>query len=96
MTAAAGWYIYVCTLEAALAITRSKTFRSGNSEAIRLPRNVAFGPDVELVIVRSGEVMTVYPAGSSLTDMTARLNALPRPASVESRDTEEVPDRPGL
>lgn len=79
-----------------MTVVRSKTFRSGNSEAIRLPRDVAFGPDVELVIVRSGEVMTIYPANANLTDMAARLGALPKPPSVESRDTEDLPERPGL
>jgi antitoxin VapB len=79
-----------------MTVVRSRTFRSGNSEAIRLPRDVAFGPDVELVIVRSGEVMTIYPAASSLADMAARLNVLPKPSSVESRDTEDLPERPGL
>ena len=48
-----------------MPIARTRTFRSGNSEALRLPKDVAFGEDVELVIVRSGEVMTIYPAATS-------------------------------
>lgn len=79
-----------------MTIARTKTFRSGNSEAIRLPKDVAFGEDVELVIVRSGDVMTIYPATLSVSEMIERLRALPKPPRVEERDVEEIPERPGL
>ena len=79
-----------------MTIVRGRTFRSGNSEAIRLPRGVAFGEDVDLVIVRSGDVMTIYPAATSVPEMLARLRALPAPATVETRDDEEIPERPRL
>lgn len=79
-----------------MTIARSRTFRSGNSEAIRLPRDVAFGPDVELVIVRSGDVMTIYPAAMSIPAMIKRLRSLPAPPTIERRDEEELPERPGL
>lgn len=74
----------------------SKTFRSGNSEAVRLPRDLAFGADVELTLVRSGDVLTIYPSKGSVADLVARLNALPRPSSIETRDDELLPERPGL
>lgn len=73
---------------------RSRTFRSGNSEALRLPKDVAFGADVELVIVRSGDVLTVYPAALTIPEMAARLRALPVPPTVEQRDADESPERP--
>jgi antitoxin VapB len=79
-----------------MTVARSRTFRSGNSEAIRLPRDVAFGPDVELVIVRSGDVMTIYPAAMSIPAMIKRLRSLPAPPTIERRDDEELPERPGL
>ena len=74
----------------------SKTFKSGNSEAVRLPRDMAFGADVELTLVRSGDVLTIYPARSSPASLVDRLAALPRPASVETRDEEPLDERPGL
>ena len=77
-------------------IARSKTFRSGNSQAIRLPRDVAFGDDVELVIVRTGDVMTIYPAATTIPEMLARLRALPAPTEIEQRDDEDLPERPDL
>jgi antitoxin VapB len=75
---------------------RTRPFRSGNSQAIRLPRDVAFAPDAELVIVRSGDVMTIYPAASTIAEMAAKLRALPAPPSIEVRDDEELPERPNL
>jgi antitoxin VapB len=75
---------------------RTRTFRSGNSEALRLPRDVAFGEGVELEIVRSGDVMTIYPVRTSISEMIDRLNSLPVPPSIESRDDEELPERPNL
>lgn len=79
-----------------MPIARTRTFRSGNSEALRLPRDVAFGEDVELVIVRSGDVMTIYPAATSIPAMIKRLKSLPSPPTVELRDEEELPERPRL
>jgi antitoxin VapB len=79
-----------------MTVAKTRTFRSGNSEAIRLPRDVAFGKDLELVVVRSGDVLTVYPAATSIPEMIARLKALPVPPSIEQRDDEELPERAGL
>ena len=58
-----------------MTIARSRTFRSGNSEALRLPKDVAFGDDIELVLIRSGDVMTIYPAASTIPEILARLKA---------------------
>mgnify|MGYP001339477924 CR=1 FL=1 len=79
-----------------MTIGKTRTFRSGNSEAIRLPKDVAFGENVELVIIRSGDVLTLYPAETSIPEMIARLAALPTPPSIEARDCEELPERAGL
>jgi antitoxin VapB len=51
---------------------------------------------VELVIVRSGDVMTIYPVATSIPAMIKRLRALPAPPSIERRDDEELPERRGL
>ncbi|MFI5256509.1 MAG: AbrB/MazE/SpoVT family DNA-binding domain-containing protein [Gemmatimonadales bacterium] len=63
---------------------------------MRLPKDVAFGADVELVLVRSGDVLTVYPAAMSLSAMAARLRELPAPPYVEERDVDELPELPSL
>jgi antitoxin VapB len=79
-----------------VTITRTKTFRSGNSEAVRLPKDVAFGDDVELVIVRAGDVMTLYPADLTIAEMAAQLQAMPAPPEIERRDEEDLPERDAL
>lgn len=79
-----------------MSIAKTRTFRSGNSEAIRLPKSVAFGDDVEIIMVRSGDVLTIYPATTTLPEMIARLEALPSPPAIEVRDEDELPERSGL
>lgn len=79
-----------------MTVARSRTFRSGNSEALRLPKDVAFGEDVELVLVRSGNVMTVYPAATSIAEMLATLRSTPAPREIEQRDDEPLTERSGL
>jgi antitoxin VapB len=74
----------------------SRTFRSGNSEAVRLPKDVAFGEELEVTIVRSGDVLTIFPKRLSLQDMVGKLKALASPGDIEVRDADVVPERPGL
>jgi antitoxin VapB len=76
-----------------MPIGRTRTFKSGNSEAIRLPKDVAFGEDTELVVIRSGDVMTIYPAAASIPTMIKRLRSLSMPPTVEQRDKEDLPER---
>lgn len=79
-----------------MPIARSRTFRSGNSEALRLPKDVAFGDDVELVLIRSGNVMTIYPAATSIPEMLEILRQTPAPRVIEQRDEAPLDERPGL
>jgi len=78
-----------------MTIAKTRTFRSGNSEAVRLPKDIAFGENVELIVVRSGDVVTLYPAARSIPEMVARLKAMPVPPSIEKRNDDELPERPG-
>ena len=79
-----------------MAVHRSRTFRSGNSEAVRLPRDMAFGENVEVIIVRSGDVLTIYRAPATVREMAERLRALPAVPEIERRDVDELPERAGL
>lgn len=79
-----------------MAISRTKTFRSGNSEAVRLPKDIAFGPDVDLIVVRSGDVVTLYPARKTLAEMIEQLEAMPKPPAIEKREVSELDERPGM
>lgn len=75
-----------------MTIAASRTFKSGNSEAVRLPRNVAFGQEIEVTIVRSGDVLTIFPKKASMPELLARLAALPVPTEIEVRDTDPLPE----
>jgi antitoxin VapB len=85
-----------------MGIVNSKTFRSGNSEAVRLPREVAFGADIAVTIERNGDVLTIRPAVDAaeekrkLSAMIAALRALGPVGEIEQRPPFEAPDRPGL
>ena len=79
-----------------MPVVTSRTFRSGNSAAVRLPKEVAYDGDVEVTIVRSGDVLTIYPTRPSTAEMLARLAELRRPQTVETRDQEPLPERAGL
>ena len=79
-----------------MGVVSSRTFRSGNSEAVRLPKDVAFGGDVDVTIIRSGDVLTIYPTRPSVSDLVKKLASLPRPTDIEERDVELIPERPGL
>jgi antitoxin VapB len=79
-----------------MTVVTGRIFRSGNSEAVRLPKDVAFGREMDVTIVRSGDVLTIYPKRVSLAKMIAKLRELPAPGEIEVRDADIFPDRPGL
>lgn len=75
----------------------TKTFKSGNSEAVRLPKEFGFGPGVEVEIERSGDLVTIRRKRMSNREMVKRLREIGPPADgVQERDPIEWPERPGL
>lgn len=80
----------------------SKTFKSGNSVAVRLPKEVGFPPDTHVVIEQNGGVLTIRRASDpveekrKVLELVAALRALPKPTEVEKREPIEFPIRPGL
>lgn len=80
----------------------TKTFKSGNSVALRLPKGLGVGPNERMLIERNGEVLTVRrvedpaEARRKLKALTAALRAIGRPGEVQKREPFEFPDRPGL
>ena len=72
----------------------SKTFKSGNSEALRLPKEVAFGLDVEVTIRKVGETLTVSPKGKkTVAQLIEALEKLPAPERKMKRVRIEFPKR---
>lgn len=80
-----------------MKIVRSRTFRSGNSDAIRLPREVSIGSDVEVEIVKTGDVLTIRPRPSMTPrELVEALERLPKPKEVQKREKILFPKRKGL
>lgn len=84
---------------------RAKTFKSGNSEAVRLPKGIGFGIGVELRIERRGDVLTMrrIPSDAEEAERLARFRAamielarLGPVGEIGEREPIEFPDRPGL
>jgi antitoxin VapB len=73
---------------------RTRAFRSGNSQAIRIPAELAYADtDVDLEITRLGDVITIFPARNKMSDVVAALRRMPKPHRVEKRQPIDVPVR---
>jgi antitoxin VapB len=79
-----------------MQVVRTKTFKSGNSEAVRLPKGFGFGIDAEVEVVREGDAVMLRPVRSRLQSMFEELKRLPKPSYIEVRDIEELPEPKGL
>ncbi len=80
-----------------MGVVDSKVFRSGNSEAVRLPKEVAYGAEIEVTITRIGDVITIVPKRkATVAELVEKLRTLPKPDYVEVREPIEFSDRPGL
>jgi antitoxin VapB len=79
----------------------TKTFKSGNSVAVRLPKGFAISADVEVELEKSGDTVTIRtlrdPVADkkALLDMLNELKKLPKPPTIQKRDPFEFPDRLG-
>ena len=76
----------------------SKVFKSGNSEAVRLPKEMAYGRNMEVTVTKSGDARIIRPKKSKLTvaEMFKLLDDLPAPNEIQERDTDLIPERPRL
>lgn len=86
-----------------MGIHETKTFKSGNSEAVRLPKELGFGPGTPVTIERTGDTLTIR----ALSDPEREQAELDRflddmlaigtpPDGVQPRPPFEWIDRPGL
>jgi antitoxin VapB len=73
---------------------KTRAFKSGNSQAIRIPAELAYGDtDIDLEITRLGDVITIFPARKNMSDVVDALRRMPKPRLVEKRQPIEVPIR---
>ncbi len=84
------------------AIVLSKTFKSGNSVAVRLPKSFGIAEGTEVRIERRGPTIMVEVTNDAAEKQAAvarfvtRMQALPAPGVIEPRQPIEFPDRSGL
>ena len=72
----------------------TRAFKSGNSQAIRIPAELAYAETgADLQITRVGDVITIFPARKSLKDAVAALRAMPKPPEGQTYDPIELPER---
>jgi antitoxin VapB len=64
----------------------TRIFRSGNSLAVRLPRDIAFAEGAEVVVSRQGDSILIRPVRRTMTALVERLGASPPPGLVPRPD----------
>jgi len=80
----------------------TKTFKSGNSVAVRLPKGFAIDAGVEIELDKNGDVVTIRLARdvakekARLRKLLDDLAAIGPIGEIEEREPIEFPDRPGL
>ncbi len=86
-----------------MGLHETRTFKSGNSVALRLPKGLGVPADERMVIEQNGDVLTVRRAVNpaeekrKLMQLLADLEAIGRPDDgVQARPDFEAPERPGL
>lgn len=90
-----------------MGAVQSRTFKSGDGVAVRLPAELAFEPDTLVTIERNGDVLTIRPANGAVPDpeevkrqlaeLMSALEAIgPPPDGIQPREPFDDPERPGL
>lgn len=62
----------------------TRQFQAGNSQAVRLPADIAFPPKTELVITREGEKIIIQPLEKTMEDVPLLFASLKKYAIGES------------
>ena len=85
-----------------MGVPETRTFKSGNSEAVRLPQGIGFGVGVAVNVERDGDRVVITQARDpaeekrKLIELVEALRAVGRSGEIEQRQPIEFPDRPGL
>jgi antitoxin VapB len=61
----------------------TRIFRSGNSLAVRLPRDIAFPEGTQVQVTRQGDSLVIRPARLDMATLVSRLALAPVPAALE-------------
>ncbi len=72
----------------------TRPFKSGNSQAVRIPAEIAYEDmNTELEVTRAGDMIMIRPKRQNLQTMVDELRRMPVPGEIEVREPIEVPDR---
>lgn len=72
----------------------TRLIKSGNCQTFSAPANLAYAVTrIELETKRLADEVSVFASRGSLKDAVASLRAMPKPPTVDERDTIEMPDR---
>lgn len=75
----------------------TKLFRNGNSQAVRIPADLAYGNlNVELVIERHGDELRIRPAKRRLGDVLGKLAQFSPDFMSEGRGSQTQSEREAL
>jgi antitoxin VapB len=75
---------------------RTRLFRNGNSQAVRIPKELAYPRlDMEMEIERRGDTLVIPPARQRLIGLARTFQAFGRDFMQEGRDQPDVPEREG-
>jgi antitoxin VapB len=89
-------YTHVHSMERQM-IRTTKVFRNGNSQAIRIPAEIAYErPDIEFEIERIGDEIRIRPAQRPLTGVLEKFAKFGKDFMAEGRGDEEQADREAL
>lgn len=75
-------------------VPRTRLFRNGNSQAVRIPKELAYErSDIEMEIERRGETLIVRPARQRLSGIGRILQRFGTDFMHEGRDQPDLPAR---
>lgn len=76
---------------------RTRVFQSGNSQAVRIPKELQFEQlDIEYEIERQGDRLIITPVGTHLTDVLALFSAFSDDFMAEGRPEQGTQEREAL
>jgi antitoxin VapB len=72
---------------------RTRLYRNGASQAVRIPKDLAYPEDIEVELVREGDAVIVRPAEHRLTGLGAALRQMGTAMQSFERDGGEHQER---
>ena len=78
-------------------MTSTKLFKNGNSQAVRIPAELAYSSwDIELVIERHGDELRIHPARRRMGDVLGKLTQFSPDFMSEGRGLNTEGEREDL